>query len=201
MDFSAPASRESLDAATAALTANGFTVLVAENGAEAKEKALTLIPQGAQVMTMTSETLKLLGIWTELNDSGKWDSVRARFATMDKARDHREMQRLGAAPEWSVGSVHGVTEDGHVLIASASGSQLAAHVYGADHVLFVVGTQKIVPDMATAERRLREHTFPLEDARALKAYGEHSSINNVLHIYKPRAGRITILFVKEAVGF
>src|SRR2546423_3939737 len=65
--------------------------------------------------------------------------------TMDPASQMSEMRRLGAAPQWVVGSVHALTQDGDLVIASASGSQLASMAYGAQNVLLVIGTQKIVP--------------------------------------------------------
>ena len=201
MNFSTVALDEVLANTVAALTKNGFNVLIAENGEDAKRIALSLVPEGAEVMTMSSETLRILGISKELNESGKWNSVRAKFAKLDRVKDHREMQRLGAAPEYSIGSVQGVTEDGHLLIASASGSQIPAPVYGADHAIFVVGTQKITPDLESAERRLREYVLPLEDARAMVAYKAHSAINFELRVNAVRPGRISIVFIKQAIGF
>jgi len=39
------------------------------------------------------------------------------------------MKRLGSAPEWVIGSIQALTEDGKVLMASNSGSQIPAYVY------------------------------------------------------------------------
>jgi hypothetical protein len=112
------------------------------------------------------------------------------------------MQRLGAAPEWTIGSVHALTEDGHVLVASATGSQLPAYAYGADHVIWVVGAQKIVKNTEDGVQRIREYTLPLEDARARKTYGMGSAINNLLIINATRAaGRLNVIIVKEKLGF
>ena len=112
------------------------------------------------------------------------------------------MRQLAASPDWVVGSVHAVTQDGSLLIASASGSQLAPIVSGAGHVVLVVGGQKIVPDFDTGLRRIYEYCFPLEDRRAREAYGVPSGVNNVLIINKAMArGRITAILVNEALGF
>lgn len=202
MDFSQPASEKDLREAADALRRNGFDVLVVPTGLEAKQQLLELIPAGAEVMTMSSETLRLLGIAAELNDSGRWDSVRAKFAKMDRQKDHREMQRLGTAPEWSVGSVHAVTRDGHLLMASASGSQISAHAYGADHVVFVVGCQKIVADTAEGLKRIYEHALPLENVRAQEVYGAPSAVRNILIMNEQqKAGRVTVILIQEAIGF
>jgi hypothetical protein len=198
------ASEASLKRAVEALSANGFNVIVAENGAEAKDKALALIPDGAEAMTMSSATCTQIGLYKEIDESGRYDSVRAKLTKMDRKTQGREMQRIGAAPEWSVGSVHAVTEDGHLLMASNTGSQMPAHVAGAGHVILVAGTQKIVKDVPDGIKRIYEHSFPLENERAKKAYGFGSSVNNILIMNKvPQfyPGRVNVILIKENIGF
>jgi hypothetical protein len=113
-----------------------------------------------------------------------------------------EMRMLAAAPEYVVGSVHAVTEDGSLLIASASGSQLGPLVSGAEHVILVNGGQKIVADLDTGLRRIYEYCLPLEDERARRAYGVPSGVNNILVINRVLApGRVTAILVRERLGF
>ena len=196
------ADEETLNRTIEALKNNGMTSIVANNKEEAKETILELIPKGAEIMTMTSQTLEAIGVLPILNESGDYNSLKTRFMSMDRATQGAEMQKLGASPEWVIGSVHAVTEEGHAFIASATGSQLPAYAYGSAHVIWVVGTQKIVKDDHDAMKRIKEHTFPLEDARARKVYGMGSSISKVLTMNKEfQPGRITIVFVKENLGF
>ncbi|MCX6718516.1 MAG: LUD domain-containing protein [Candidatus Staskawiczbacteria bacterium] len=201
-DFGQLAKDESINIAKEALQKNGIEVLVAENGAEAKEKVFAIIPQGAEIMNMTSVTLETLGIAKEIAESGKYNSIRKKFETMDRKTQGLEMQKLGAAPEWAIGSVHAVTEDGKIIVASATGSQLPAYAYGSSHVIWVVGAQKIVKDLDEGMKRVQEYVFPLENERAKKAYGAGSSINKILIFNKEgTAGRITMIIVKEKLGF
>ncbi len=200
-DFSAAASEQELAAAAEALRKNGFDVFVVDDGAAAKAKAIELIPEGAEVMTMSSTTADVIGLNAELNESGRYRPVRAAFKAMDPKTQGRQMRALGATPEWSVGSVHAVTMDGHLLDASASGSQLPAHAYGADHVLFVVGAQKIVRDAAEGIRRVYEHALPLENVRAQKVYGSPSAVNYLLHMNATKPGRVAVILIKEAIGY
>ena len=100
----------------AALQHNGIAATIVETGAAAKQKVLDLLPPGAEVIHMTSTTLETIGI-PEILKSGSYQSVRKLLETMDRATQNSEMQRLGAAPEWAVGSVQAVTEDGHILCA------------------------------------------------------------------------------------
>jgi len=194
------ASDAQIERAAKALEANGIKVIVAASGEEARQKLFELIPAGAEVFTGTSMTLEALGIPEEVNK--RYDSVRARLATMNPQTQMREMIKMGAVPEWMVGSVHAVTEDGTVVIASNTGSQLAGYAASAAHVVWIVGAQKIVPNLDEAFKRIREYSLPLEDERALKAYGMNSSISKLLIVHREvMPGRTTMILVKEKLGF
>ena len=201
-DFSQLATDESIEKAKNALIKNGIEVFIVETGAEAKEKVLKMIPGNAEVMNMSSVTVDSIGLAKEINESGLYDSVRKKFAGMDKKTQGLEMQKLGAAPEWAVGSVHAVTEDGKVVVASASGSQLPSYAFGSSHVVWVVGAQKIVKDLDEGMKRVYEYVLPLENERAMKAYGQASSANKILIFNKESTlRRITMIIVKEKLGF
>lgn len=196
------ANKESIDNAIEALKANGIDTYFVESGQEAKKKVLELLPEGAEVMNMTSVTLDTIGVSKEILESGRYNSVHKKLMSMDWNTQGLEMQKLGAAPEWVVGSVHAVTQDGHVLIASNSGSQLPAYVNGSAHVIWVVGAQKIVKNTDEGIKRIYEHCLPLEDERAQKAYGVHSGVSKLLIINKEKTpGRITLILVNEKLGF
>lgn len=200
-NYSQKASRDQVQCAVTALKANGIEAVIADTAEAAKTKVLSLIPKGAQIFTMTSMTLDALGISKIINESGEYDAVRPKLANPALSPD--EKRKLGAAPDWTVGSVHAATSDGALIIASNTGSQLPAYVYGAGHVIWVVGTQKVVKDIAEGMERISTYTLPLESERARKAYGvPGSSINKLLIIKKEvQPGRATVVFVDEAVGF
>lgn len=201
--FARLATEEQIQRAVKSLTTNGFKVEVVENGKEAKRAVLEMIPAGSEVMTMSSMTLEMVGLVEEINKPGsKFESVRARLAQMNREAQGREMRRLGAAPEVAVGSVHAVTEDGHLLIASNTGSQLSAEAYAGGRIVFVVGCQKIVKNTQGGIKRIYEYCLPLEDERARKAYGMPSATNKILIINKEvNPQRITVILVKEKLGF
>jgi hypothetical protein len=112
------------------------------------------------------------------------------------------MRRQGASPDVLVGSVHAITEQGEVLIASAVGSQLGPAASGAGAVIWVVGTQKLVRTLEDGFRRIREHSLPLESERTQQAYGQASAINKLLIVNgEMYPGRITIVLVKQQLGF
>ncbi|WP_426977888.1 LUD domain-containing protein [Pseudarthrobacter sp. O4] len=200
--FSAPAEEVRVTRTAAALESNGITVLRAPNSAEAKRTVLDLIPAGSQVHHGASQSLEASGIAEEIESSGRYESLRSRVFGMDRATQADEIRRLTASPDVMLGSVHAVTETGSLVTASASGSQLGPYASGAGKVILVVGTQKIVPDLKEALRRIDEYAFPLEDARAQAAYGVHSGVNKVLIINREwTPDRITVVLCDEALGF
>ena len=205
MDFSKKAAKEIVNKTIEALAARGMTAEFVISKGEAKEKVLALIPQGAEVMTMTSITLEQTGIAEEINTSEKYTSVRKQLTTMDRKTHNREMQALGAAPDWAIGSVHAVTEGGEVLIASNTGSQLSAYVYGSVHVIWVVGVQKIVKNLDEGMQRINEYIVPKETQRAREAYNLpefNTNVSKLVIVNKEISpGRIHIIFVDEALGF
>lgn len=203
MEYNTIPSDETIRQVAAALEQNGIKVIIAETGAEAKAKVLEMIPEGAEAMSMTSVTLETIGLDKEINESGKYGSVRNKLSAMSRETQGREMQRIGAAPEYAIGSVHAVTEAGEVVIASNTGSQLPAYAYGADKVIWVVGAQKLVPDLDSAMKRIYEYVLPLESERARKAYGmERSNVSKILLVTKEiNPDRLSMVIVKESLGF
>ncbi len=192
----------SITRATAALEANGISVLRAANAAEARRIVLDLIPEGAQVSHGASQSLEVAGIIEAVEKSGRDELLRLRLRSMDRKTQADEIRRLGAAPGVMLGSVHAVTETGSLIAASMGGSQLGPYVSGAGRVILVVGTQKIVSDLEEGLRRVNDYAFLLEDARAQLAYGIHSAVNKVLIINREVVpGRITVVFVDEVLGF
>lgn len=205
MNFIDLAPKEIITSTIEALGKNGITAELVQTRDEAKKKALSLIPEGAEVMTMTSISLEETGIEAEINSSKKYKSVKNMLSSMNKDTEGREMQKLGAAPEWALGSVHAITEKGEVVITSGTGSQLPAYLYGSSHVIWVVGTQKIVKDVDEAMERIQKHLIPLESVRARKAYGLPDTWNTTpaktVIIRSEAPNRIHIIFVNEKIGF
>jgi LUD domain len=187
--------------AVTALEEHGFSVEVVDDLDAARQAVLARIPDGSSVMTNTSVTLQETGIADAINGGGHYDSARNRMFALDFATQAQEMKAIGGQPDYALGSVHAVTQDGTLVIASASGSQLASYAWGAANVILVVGAQKLVPTLEAAHQRIYQHSLVLEDARAIAAYGQHSSVGKILEIHQELPGRIHIVLIRQAVGF
>jgi ketosteroid isomerase-like protein len=199
--FTDPAPAERLERAAGALRTNGFIVEILDNAA-ARPRIQDLIPAGASVFTAASETLRLSGIDADINTSGRYHAIKPRVLAMDRATRADEIRQLLASPDVVVGSVAALTETGSLVAASASGSQLPSYAGGAALAIWVVGAQKVVPDLDTAMRRVQEHALPLESVRAQTAYGMPSAINRLLVLNaEPHPGRGIVLLLRQAAGF
>ena len=192
---------QTLATTVVALEEHGFSVEVVDSLDAAREAVLTRIPAGSSVMTNTSVTLAETGIADAINDGGLYESARNKMLALDFATQAQQMKAIGGQPDFALGSVHAVTRDGTLVIASASGSQLASYAWGAANVIFVVGAQKLVPDLQAAHQRIYTHSLPLEDARAQAAYGQHSQVGKLLEIHQELPGRIRVVLVRQQVGF
>jgi hypothetical protein len=193
-------SDETIDKVCRALTANGMEAFVVENSEKAKLKVCEILPQGAEVMNMTSKTLDTIGVASLILNSGMYQPVRLKLT--EELLTQSEKQKLGAGPDWAIGSVNAVTEEGQLINASATGSQLPAYASGAQNVIFVIGAQKIVKDVQEGMKRVYEYVLPLENERAKKAYGRESFVSKVLITNREvKPNRIRVILVRESLGF
>jgi hypothetical protein len=201
-DFTKLASDEQIKKTAQALETNGIHTLIAENGEDAKRMFFELIPDESEVFLGASVTLEQLGIVAEVDQSGRFDAVRPRMYAMNRETQGREIRKMIAAPDFAAGSVHAVTEDGRVLIASATGSQIGPYASGAGKVIWVVSARKIVKDLNDGLRRINEHVVPLEEEHMQQLYKVGTSVNEMLIVNRAtRPDRITMIIVKEELGF
>jgi hypothetical protein len=202
MEFSKLATDEQVKRSALALEANNIHALIVEDGVEAKRLFFELIPDGAEVFLGASVTLEKLRIRDEVEKSGRFDALRPKMFAMNRATQGKEIRKLVGAPDYAAGSVQAVTEDGQVLIASNSGSQLGPYAVGAGKVIWVVGSQKIVKDIDKGLKRIQEYCYPLEEGHMQQLFKLGTAVNKILIVSRElRPGRITMIIVKEELGF
>jgi hypothetical protein len=202
MQFDILASDEQLERTASALEAHNIQAIIVENGIEAKRKFFELVPEGAEVYLGASVTMEQLGIRDEVEKTGKYDALRPKMFALDRRTQAKEIRKLVGTPDYAAGSVQAVTEDGHVLIASNSGSQLGPYAAGAGKIIWVVGSQKIVKDLDTGLRRIQEYCLPREEVHMQQLYHIGTSVNKVLIVSRElRPGRTSMIIVKAELGF
>ncbi len=201
LEFERPADRAHLKRTAAALAGRGFKAQVADSAGHARRLVLEAIPEGAEVHLALSETMRELGIASEIDESGRYDSVRSRLNALDRETQSREMRKLGAAPDYIVGSAHAVTDEGEIIVGSGSGSQLGAYAYAGGNVILVIGHQKLVRDVDEGLRRVREYSLPREYARMQAAGFPGSLLAKTLIIHHEPSDRISVILVPKTLGF
>ena len=188
-----------------ALKANGFLAETVATGAEALEKVKEIIVKDSSVMNGSSRTLDEMGFVDYLKKGGHgWNNLHEGILKETDPAKQVILRKQSALSDFYLGSVHAVTEVGELIIASNSGSQLPHIVFTSPNVIFVVGTQKIVPNFAEAITRLEDYVFPLEDKRIMGLYGSHSMISKVVTLRRenPMMGRkVHVILVNEKLGY
>jgi hypothetical protein len=200
VDFAAPAYEARLEAVAERLRERNFEVVIVQDGGAARAEVLKRIPAGASVHSGKSKTLEDAGVFDTLM-TGDYDFIRKRTMALDRVKDRDEIRKLWSAPDVMVNSAHAVTEAGQIVITSASGSQIGPIASGAGKLILVIGSQKIVPDLETAFRRIEQHVFPYEDARLREAMGVGTKITRTLILERDFVpGRTTIILIRDPIG-
>ncbi len=192
-----------IEQTASSLTNNGFSTQVVADGVAALEALKKLIPANSEVMTGSSTTLNEIGFSDYLaSDAHPWKSVHSQITSEDDEAKRAELRRKSITAEYYVASANALTQDGKIVAVDMSGSRVGAFLYGAKNLVLVVGVQKIADNLDAALTRVREVVFPLEDARAQKAYGMHSKTAKwAIMEFEGVKNRVHVILVKEALGF
>ena len=191
-----------IDRTVAGLKSRNVDAVVAENGDEARQILIDMIPDGAEVFKSTSETLDTIGYSDYIRETDRYRNLYLEIAEEPDRDRQRELRRLASVAEFYVGSVHAIAETGEVIVASGSGSQLGAYVYGAKTVIWVAGVQKICPSLDDALARVkgfsveRHHEWAIAQGRAAAPLGKLMIFEN-----EQSPDRIRMVLIKESLGW
>ncbi len=200
-EFTKPATDAVLESLAERLRERNFETVIVDTAEQAREEVIKRLPEGAEVHSAKSKTLEDIGVFKELMESDRYDFLRKKLFKMDRATQAREMRKLVAAPDFELGSVNAITEAGQMVLTSASGSQIGPYGGSAGNLILVVGSQKIVPDLDSALRRIHDHVFPYEDARLREQMGVGTRVARILIVERDFVpGRTTVILVRQPVG-
>ena len=204
MDYTHIASDEVIRRVAEALNERNIHTIVVDTRAEALVKIKELIPAGSSVMNGSSTTLQEIGFVDYLKE-GKhgWKNVHEDILNEKDPVKQALLRKESILADYFLGSVHAITEEGQLLVASASGSQFPSYAFSSDNVIWVAGAQKIVPDLNTAMKRVEDYVFPLENKRMQGAGYPGSVIAKMLIINREIMPNrhLTLILVKEKLGF
>lgn len=205
MNYDTPASDESIAKAENALAERGFLPEVVEDGAAALARIKELIPVGASVQNGSSRTLEQIG-YIDLLKSGThgWNNLHEEILAEKDPAKQSLLRKQAVLSDFYLGSVHAIAETGEIVVASNSGSQLPHLVFTSPNLILVVSTKKIMLSLDGAIARLKEHVYPLEDARMKDAGMGGSFISKLVILNREPSfmGRkVYVLLVKQELGF
>lgn len=199
--YTVPASEETIQRVAAGLRERNIQAVIVDSGDDARQLVMERVPAGAEVHCGKSKTLQDAGIMDLIMDPNRYDALRPRYMKMDRQTQAREIRKLIAGPDYMLGSVAAVTEDGILVAASATASQLGPYAYTSGKVILIVGSQKIVPDLDTALRRIREYILPWEDAQVRPVVPTGSFVGKILIIEQEWiSGRVEVILVRKPIG-
>lgn len=205
MDYTVCASRESVLKTVDALKKHNFDARVVDTKEEAFNQIKALIPAGASVNNGSSTTLSEIGLVDYLKtDQHGWNNLHEAALAKQDPSEQAALRNQTLFADYYLGSVHALSETGEMIIASASGSQLPPIAFTSPHLIFVIGTQKIVPTLEDGLKRVREHVFPLENAR-MQSVGMGGSVLSKILIFEQEPGfmnrEVKVILVNEKLGF
>lgn len=195
---------ETIKKTVASLKGRNINAVVVATRAEALEKIKGLIPEGARVMNGSSVTLQEIGFVDYLQKGNhQWKNMHEDILKEKDPVKQAGLRKQSILAPYFLGSVHAITEEGQVIIASASGSQIPSYAFSSDNVIWVAGAQKIVPDFDSAMKRLNEYVIPLENKR-MQGVGYPGTTLGCVLIFEREImpnRHITLILVKEKLGF
>lgn len=203
------------------LEKNNITAIYAESASEVKDIIKSLVPAGSTVSNGGSETLVKTGVIDLLYDGDYLYYDRVGLEG-DKLRDCY-IKAFGCDAYFC--SSNAVTENGELYNVDGNSNRVACIVYGPKQVIMVVGKNKIVPDIESAVKRVKQQAAPQNTVRLQKktpcaATGRCISLNSenselcagclspericcnyVISAYQRHKGRIKVIIVNEDLGY
>ena len=204
IDYSIGASPESVARTVDAIRARGIKVTLVDTSAEALAKVHDIIPAGATIMMGMSQTLQEIGLEAQLiNKQHPWVNLKDDILTEKDPLRQSELRRKSTLSPWYLGSVQAIAQTGEILVASSSGSQLPAYTFTSSNLVWVAGTQKIVPTLEAGLQRIHDYSLPLEHVRMQKLGYPGAFLAKILIILGEHelSGRnLNLILVNEPVG-
>ena len=125
----------------------------------AKAIALSLIPEGASVTMVGAMSAHELGLVDALK-AGNY-----RFIDRDAYEDKRQAMLLAYDADVFLSSANAITEDGVMINIDGNANRVSAICQGPKKVVFIVGMNKVCPDVDSAMKRARNVAAPINAQR------------------------------------
>lgn len=180
----------------------------AENKAEALKLALELIPEKSSVSMGGALSAHEIGL-VEALKSGNYN-----FIDRDAIEDKRAAMLAAYDADYFLSSANAITEDGIMINIDGNSNRVSAIAQGPKHVLFIVGMNKVCPDVDSAMKRARNVAAPI-NAQRFGLSTPCAKTGSCMDCKSPdticcqflmtrfsrHAGRIHVILVNDDLGF
>lgn len=192
------------------LKKRNITGYYCKNKTEALQKALEIIPKGSTIAWGGSQSIKEIGLLDAIRSEDYTLYDRDKAATPAEAK---ELFRQAFSCNYYLSGTNAITLDGELVNIDGNGNRVAAMIYGPDHVLLIVGMNKITKDETSARERIRNYASPLNAIRlecntpckttgiCQDCLGNTICCQMVTTRFSREADRITVILVGENLGY
>lgn len=194
-----------------ALKENHFEAQYFSKASQALEALWKMIPEGATVGIGGSLTLTQLGLVDELQKRPV--KLLNPFAKGLSPEESDRIRREIFLADFFLCSSNAVTEDGKLYNIDATGNRVGAMMYGPKKVILLCGVNKIVKNIAEAQKKVQEWAAPMNAKRlgyktpcgVTGECNDCSSPQRICNAYvilakKPRRTEVTIFLIGENLG-
>lgn len=182
-----------------------------ETAEEAVQLVCDMIPAGDSITWGGSVTFTETGMRAAL-EAGDWRMLDRSTATTPD--EQREMWRDRASADWFFMSANALTVGGELVNIDGNSDRLSLLLHGPEHVVVLVGMNKLVADVNAGFKRIRTTTCPLNAARLhtntpCEVAGVCSECHSercmccqmVVTRHSRHAGRIKVVLIGENLGY
>ena len=190
------------------LNSRNMTGYYAKDKEEALKLALELIPEGSTVTMGGAMSAHEIGLVKVLKE-GNYN-----FIDRDDYEDKREAALLAYDADVFLSSTNAMTEDGVLVNIDGNSNRVSAIAHGPKKVVFIVGMNKVCPDVDSAIKRARNVAAPINAQRfgIVTPCTQTGSCMNcksadticcnfLITRYSRHTGRIHVILVDESLGF
>lgn len=182
-----------------------------ENSADMVHAILEMMPCGSIVSWGGSASLTESGMMDALNSN---DYILIDRTTAKTDQERREIYAKTVMSNYYFCSTNAITLEGELVNIDGNGNRVACIVQGPEHVMLIVGMNKVVKDIDCAIKRVRTDACPPNAIRlhmntpcavtgkCADCLSPECFCNQIVVTRRSRhAGRIKVFLVGEELGF
>lgn len=145
-----------------ALEKRNFEAYYCSTAAEAREKAISLIPEGSSISWGGSVTIREIGLTKSLHE-GNYEVIDRDLAK--NPQEMYELHRKGLLTDYYLTSTNAISEDGVLVNIDGNANRVAAICFGPKNVIVICGINKVAPTVQDALARARSFAAPVNAMR------------------------------------